>query len=206
MLFTKMIERRSYLFPPDKQPKSSPFMFIRKEIRHIIMPFDYDALDISDEIIPPDKNDKSLVDRINKLDSQIGASIDYGKYESDFFALKDECQARFEKWLTEKGLKHDPQDFSFCLQTFLDFVYGYGHDDIVVLKSIPSMYFVEFFEDFLLRKMMVEPNEYTYWPPALRLFYEFLYEKGYVDNPEEAVNEIDRIEPYFIEVLKKQFS
>jgi hypothetical protein len=204
--FTRMIERRSYLFPPDKQPKSSPFMFIRKEIRHIIMPFDYDSLDLSDEIIPPDKKDKALVDKINRLDSQLSAGIDYAKYEGDFFALKDECQTRFEKWLTEKGLKDDPQDFSFCLLTFLDFVYGYGHDDIVVLKSIPSMYLFEFFEDFLLRKMMVEPNEYTYWPPTLKLFYEFLYEKGYVDNLEETVNEIHRIEPYFIEVLRKQFS
>ena len=205
-LFTKMIERRRYLFPPDKQPKGSPFMFIRKEIRHIIMPFDYDALDLSDEIIPPDKNDKAFVDRINKLDSQLCAGIDYAKYESDFFALKDECQVRFEEWLTEKGLKDDLQDFSFCLPTFLDFIYAYGHDEIVVLKSIPSMYFVEFFEDFLLRKMMLEPNEYTYWPPALKLFYEFLYEKGYVDNAEETMSEIRRIEPDFIEVLKKQFS
>ncbi|GAG48770.1 unnamed protein product, partial [marine sediment metagenome] len=78
--------------------------------------------------------------------------------------------------------------------------------DIVILKSMPDIYFIEFFEDFLLRKMMTEPNEYVNWPPALKLFYQFLHEKGYLDNPEEIIMKIDRLEPYFIEVLKKQFS
>lgn len=90
-LFIKMIERRSYLFPADIQPKGSPFMFIRKEVRHIIRPFDYDTLDLSDDIIPPDKKDKALVDRLNKLDNQINAGVDYDEYENLFFSLKDEC-------------------------------------------------------------------------------------------------------------------
>ena len=75
-----------------------------------------------------------------------------------------------------------------------------------VLKSVPDLYFLEFFEDFLLRKMMVEPIEYVYWPPALKLFYRFLHEKGYLDNQEDIIREIDKLEPYFIEVLRKQFS
>ncbi|MBW2340736.1 MAG: hypothetical protein JRF50_10405 [Deltaproteobacteria bacterium] len=80
------------------------------------------------------------------------------------------------------------------------------HDDIVVLKSVPDIYLVEFFEDFLIRKMMAEPNEYVYWPPALKLFYLFLHEKGYLNNHKEIIKKIDKIEPYFIKVLKKQFS
>jgi len=205
-LFAKMIERRSHLFPPDIQPKGSPFMFIRKEVRHIIRPFDYDILlDLSDEIIPPDNKDKALVDRINKLDSQISAGADYDKYERLFFSLKDECQARFERWLVDKGLTQDPTLFSDCLSIYLDFVYGYMHDDIVILKSIPDIYFVEFFEDFLLRKMMAEPNEYVYWPPALKLFYRFLHEKRYLESPDNIIEEINNVEPYFIQVLIKQF-
>ena len=38
--------------------------------------------------------------------------------------------------------------------------------------------------DWLMRKVMVKPPEYTQWPPALRLFYRFLSEKGYLDDPE----------------------
>ena len=92
------------------------------------------------------------------------------------------------------------------LGIFLDFMYAYIHDDILTLKSVSEIYFIEFFEDFLLRKIMADPSEYVLWPPALKLFYQFLYEKEYMDDPETIIRSIDRIEPYFIEVLKKQFS
>ena len=206
-LFAKMTERRSHLFPPDIQPRGSPFMFIRKEVRHIIRTFDYDTLSgLSDKSIPADDKDQALVDRIKELDHHMRTGADYEEYEDLFFSLKDDCQGRFEKWLVDKGMKKDPWEFSSCLHTFLDFIYGYMHDDIVILKSIPDIYFVEFFEDFLLRKMMAEPNEYVYWPPALKLFYRFLHEKGYIESPAKIIEAIGKVEPYFIEVLRKQFS
>jgi hypothetical protein len=169
-------------------------------------PFDYKKLVLSNEIIPSDQNDRDVMNKIDRLDSYIYQGTEYDRYENLFFSLKDECQDRFEKWLMAKGLKDDVQDFSSCLHIYFDFIYGYMHDDIVVLKSVPNIYLVEFFEDFLLRKMMAEPNEYVYWPPALKLFYQFLHEKGYLENHEEIIEKIDRVEPYFIEVLKKQFS
>jgi insertion element IS1 protein InsB len=45
----------------------------------------------------------------------------------------------------------------------------------------------EFFMDWLMRKVMVQPPEYTLWPPALRLFYRFLSEKGYLDHNLEPI-------------------
>jgi len=206
-LLTKMTDRYAYLFPKDKQPEpGTPFMFIRKEVYALIKPFDYKRLTLSNEIFPADQEDVDLIKKIEKLDGYIENSADYSSYEDLLFSLHDECKERFEKWLTAKGLKEDIQDFSFCLQTYLDFIYAYMHDDTVVLKSVPDIYFFEFFEDFLLRKMMVEPIEYVYWPPALKLFYRFLHEKGYLDNQEDIIREIDKLEPYFIEVLRKQFS
>jgi len=206
-LFTKMVQRYRYLFPQDIQPEPGlPFMFIRKEVRHLIRPFDYKELVLSREIFPPDLKDRDVIDKIRRLDTYISDGADYGKYEDLFFSLKDECEDLFEKWLISKGLKGDARDFSFCLSTYLDFIYGYLHDEVVILKSVPDIYFIEFFEDFLLRKMMVEPSEYVYWPPALKLFYQFLYEKGYLDNHDEIIEKIDKVEPYFMEVLKKQFS
>jgi len=206
-LLTKMTDRYAYLFPKDKQPEpGTPFMFIRKEVYALIKPFDYKRLTLSNEIFPADQEDVDLIKKIEKLDGYIENSADYSSYEDLLFSLHDECKERFEKWLTAKGLKEDIQDFSFCLQTYLDFIYAYMHDDTVVLKSVPDIYFFEFFEDFLLRKMMVEPMEYVYWPPALKLFYRFLHEKGYLDNQEDMTRKIDKLEPYFIEVLRKQFS
>ena len=64
---------------------------------------------------------------------------------------------------------------------------------------------MEFFEDFLIRKMMAAPAEYILWPPALKLFYLFLHKKGYLINSDKIIGQIDKIEPYFIKVLKHQF-
>ena len=206
-IFKKMIERRAHLFPPDIQPETGiPIMFIRKEIRYLIQPFDYKKLVISDEVVPPDQNDSDFIKKINELDQFIYDGAEYDRYEKIFCSLRDDCQGVFEKWLVAKGLKDDVQNYSFCLETYLNFIYGYLHDDVVVLKSVPDIYFVEFFEDFLLRKMMTEPNEYVYWPPALKLFYRFLNEKGYLDNYGVAIANIDKVEPYFIQILRKQFS
>ena len=206
-LLSKMVDRYAHLFPKEIQPKpAGPFMFIRKEIRYLIKPFDSQRLVISDEVIPADKEDRELVEKIETLDSHIENGADYALFENLVLSLHDPCREQFEKWLTAKGLEENVQNFSFCLQTYIDFIYAYGHDDPIVLKSMLDDYFLEFFEDFLLRKMMVEPMEYVYWPPALKLFYRFLYEKRYLDNPENTIQKIDKMESYFIKVLKKQFS
>ena len=206
-LLTKMTDRYAYLFPKDKQPEpGTPFMFIRKEVHFLIKPFDYKRLVLSNKIFPAEQEDLDLIEKIETLDGYIENHADYSSYEDLLFSLHDECRERFEKWLTAKGLKEGIENFSFCLQTYLDFIYAYMHEDFVVLKSVTDIYFLEFFEDFLLRKMMVEPLEYVYWPPALKLFYRFLHEKGYLDRQEDMIRKIDKLEPYFIEVLRKQFS
>ena len=206
-LVEKMIERHSYLFPSDVQPEPGmPFMFIRKEVRHLIRPFDYEKLVFSDKAIPPDQEDTKVINRLRELDRHIYDGADYGAYKELLISLKDEFEDRFEKWLAAKELKNDIKDFSSCLHIYFDFIYGYMHDEVVVFKLVLDQYFMEFFEDFLVRKLMADPEEYVYWPPALKLFYQFLYEKEYLDNPEAIIRQIDAIEPYFIEVLKKQFS
>jgi hypothetical protein len=205
-LLTKMMERRTYLFPPEIQPGPGTLMFIRKEVRYLIQPFDYEKLVISDEAIPADQDDTELIEKMKALDSLIRDGEDYSTYEKLLLTLIDDSESLFERWLVARGMSDDAREYSFCLQTYLEFIYGYMHDDVVVLKSVPDIYFIEFFEDFLLRKMMVEPNEYVYWPPAVKLFYRFLYEKGYLKNHEEIIRQIDKVEPYFIQVLKRQFS
>jgi hypothetical protein len=62
----------------------------------------------------------------------------------------------------------------------------------------------EFFMDWLMRKVMVKPPEYTQWPPALRLFYRFLSEKGYLDDPEPIIAGLQAIEPAFIAMVKQR--
>jgi hypothetical protein len=123
-LLTKMTDRYAYLFPKDKQPEpGTPFMFIRKEVHFLIKPFDYKRLVLSNKIFPAEQEDLDLIEKIEKLDSYIGNHADYSSYEDLLFSLHDECRERFEKWLTAKGLKEGIENFSFCLQTYLDFIY-----------------------------------------------------------------------------------
>ena len=80
------------------------------------------------------------------------------------------------------------------------------HSDNINLKTVSSIYIEEFFIDHLLRKVLVEPHEYTEWPPALKLFYNFLYEIGYLERLEKIIKLLDGIEPNFIGVLRKRYS
>jgi len=203
----KMVERKSYLFPPDQQSSDHflPFMFIRKEVKHPIRPFDYNQLNLSEEKIPADQKDTGLIDKIKKLDALVASDCDWDEMEKLLSRVEDEAMERFENWLGLKGISEGSR-FSSCLGIFFSFVYGYDHEDVVLLKSVSNGYFLEFFEDFLLRKMMVEPNEYVDWPPALKMFYTFLHEKNYLENPDLLISSITRIEPNFINILRKQFS
>ncbi len=202
-LIKKMVARYHYLFPEDIQPKPpSPFMFIRKEVRHLIRPFDYAKLNISERLIPPDADDQDAIDKLKKLDTLVLDQADYKQFESLLTEVKDSCEERFRQWLIAKGLDERADELADCPYIFFDFVYGYMHDDVIVLKTVADQYWLEFFEDFLIRKMMVSPPEYVQWPPALKLFYRFLHEKGYLNNPDKIIDRIDKIEPHFIEALK----
>ncbi len=206
-LMRKMVDRYHYLFPEDIQPKPpSPFMFIRKEVRHLIRPFDYGKLNISDRIVPPDPDDQDVIDKLTQLDNLAINQADNDQFESLLTEVKDKCEERFRQWLVAKGLENHVENFAGCPYIFFDFVYGYMHEDVIVLKTVSDRYWMEFFQDFLIRKMMTDPQEYILWPPALKLFYRFLHEKGYLKNPEKIIQQIDTAEPFFIDVLKHQFS
>ena len=206
-LIERMVERYHYLFPENIQPKRpSPIMFIRKEVRYLIRPYDYEKLTISDRIIPPDTEDQKAIDTLLDLDELMVDGADYEECESLLKDVKEVFEKRFLKWLTAKGLKEEAEDFASCPFIFFDFVYGYMHDDVMVIKTLTEESFAEFFKDFLIRKLIAEPTEYIQWAPSLKLFYRFLFEKGYLDSPEKFIRRIDDIEPSFIEVLKHKFS
>ena len=97
------------------------------------------------------------------------------------------------------------EEFPGYVELYLEFVYAYMHPEVVTLQQVPAAYLEEFFSDYLLRKVTVEPHEYTHWPPALKLFYAFLGEKEYLEDPEPIVKRLDAFEPRFIEILRKQY-
>ena len=200
--YDEMIERKAYLFPNEIQPEGAMTMFMRKEVEYLITPFEESQLNLSDEIIPPNDDDDTFVKALEELDARIDFGEDYGDWESDFFEMKDLCGERYFQWLQAKGVPETFSDqLSACLEPYLTFIYQYGAGS--VLDVLPDA-IEEFFMDWLLRKVMVKPPEYTQWPPALRLFYRFLFEKGYLDDPEPILKGLYAIEPAFIALVKQR--
>ena len=97
--FTDMIERYHYLFPPEIQPKPPPmFMFIRKEVRHLIRPFDYGRISFAmEEAIPPGQDDLEFIGKLSTLDHHMTKESDYDEYEKLLLSLEEECGTLFEK-------------------------------------------------------------------------------------------------------------
>ena len=201
--YDRMIERKAYLFPDEIQPAGPTMtMFMRKEVDYLITPFEESQLNLSDELVPPDGDDDAFLDALRQLDACIDAGDDYGDWEHDFFEMQELCCQRYRHWLLAKGVPETfSQQFSFCLEPYLNFIYQY---DAGNLRDVLPDAIEEFFMDWLMRKVMVKPPEYTQWPPALRLFYRFLSEKGYLDDPEPIMTGLHAIEPEFIAMVKQR--
>jgi hypothetical protein len=205
----EMIERQMHLFPEEVQPAPpSMVMFMRKEVSYLIPAFDDGRLRFrSDAAVPPDEEDRCLIGKIEELDDHIRRRSAYDAYEALAMSVEEECQKLFRKWLIAKGFEDEPEEYVHCIDTYLTFIYRYFHDDLVMLKNVPARYLIEFFEDFLLRKVMCKPSEFLYWPPSLKLFYQFLSEKGYLSSREtnNILGGLDAMEPHFLEILRKRY-
>ncbi len=199
----EMIERKAYLFPDEIQPEGVPMtMFMRKEVEYLITPFAESQLHLSNEPVPPGGDDRPCLEALRQLDARIAADDDYDEWEADFFAMQDLCCQRYHRWLQAKGVPETyHEQFPFCVETYLNFIYQYGAGK---LWDVSPYAMEEFFMEYLLRKVMVKPPEYTQWPPALRLFYRFLAEKGYLDDPEPTMSSLHAIEPDFIALVQQR--
>lgn len=203
----EMVERQAHLFPEDVQPKTpSMFMYMRKEVSYLIAPFDYSKIKFKmNKEIPPDEEDLQLIRKIEELDRHMVKGSDYDEFEELALSIEDECPKLLEKWLIAKGIEDTPNEYSGCLGIYIMFIYRYMHEETVMLKAVPDIYFFEFFEDFLLRKVACKPFEYLYWPPALKLFYQFLTEKGYMKDM-SIIGKLDAMESHFLEILRDRYN
>lgn len=207
-LRARMVARRKWLFPEEVQPadKMTTFMIMRKEVSAEIRPFAYDRLRHTEEAISPDDDDRALIDKINRLDRFMEEEADYGEYEKLLNDTKDLAEMRLRQWLAARGFPAEFHGLSECIYNYMDFVYGYMHEHAVTLKTITLDYLAEYFEDFLIRKVYCDPQEYVEWPPAIKLFYLFLKDKEYMEDTASVTSMLNALEPRFMDVLRKQFS
>lgn len=203
----EMVERKRYLFPEDVQPKLSPMLFMRKTVSYLITPFDYNGLTLSEGVIPPDDDDFDAMRKIELVERYAEEEI-YEVWEDFFYPMVDAVKASYEKWLDRKGAIEWSQSFARDVELFLDFLYRYGYDEMVSLRTVPDSYFEEFFLDFLLRKLSAEPHEYVEYLPAIQYFFLYLGEKGYLERNEAEItaDAIRTMEDDFLDALREQFS
>lgn len=206
-LVDMMVARYKRLFPDEMQPRGTPFMFIRKEVAHLIQPIEETQIQLIADPVASDDREMGLLDELRRLDALVDQGADWDDMEKLLSSIKDAFVDAFRIWLSAKGLEDRlANEFADCLLIWFDFIYAYGHDEEVRLDCVPTSVWLEFFNDFLLRKMMVDPPYYVFWPPALRLFYRYLHERGYLENPDETERLIRQIEPDFYDLLRRQFS
>ena len=175
-------------------------MFMRKETESQIARFDERQLHMSDDTIPDTDHDQKMRDALYHMDRYLEERADYDVWESHFLSLQDLCRQCYAQWLDAKGVAETYSSaFAFCTDLFLTFLYQY---DGCGLQNVSKSVFDEFFMDFVMRKAIVKPPEYTYWPPGLRLLSMFLTEKGYLNSAASMIKHINAIEPKFIELVK----
>lgn len=202
-LLERLLERKADLFPEDIQPQNPAILFMRKEIAYVIAKFDETELALSTEAIPPNQDDWAILGQLQQLDAMVTEGKVYDAWETLYFQVEEGCCQRYHEWLIAKGAPDKQgQEFPFCVEIFLNFVYRYTAR---TLRSVESLDVEDFFTDHVLRKVVIQPNDYVYWPPALRLFYQFLHEKGYLDNPQHFIEMFHEIEPEFLAILKEQY-
>ena len=202
-LFDEMVERKAYLFPDDIQPADVRNMFMRKEEEYRFAAFDEEQLQLLAEAIPSSPEDLEMLHTLRDLDRTLREGIEYGDWEELYFQAEERCCTRFYAWLNAKDTpKKQANEFPYCIEIFLDFVYRFH---AAPLTSIDSADVYDFLHDHLLRKVSIRPDEYVYWPPAIRLFYSFLSEQGYIEDPTPFIRLFKDAEPEFIALLKKLY-
>jgi hypothetical protein len=205
----EMVQRHINLFPEEIQPAPpSMFMYMRKDASYLIRPFDYSRIGFkAEKSIAPDEEDLRFIGKIKELDEHMRKGTNYDVYEELAISIENESAPLFKKWLLAKEFEDDPEEYIHCADIYITFIYRYMHDDLILLKSVPDEDLMEFFEDYLLRKVMCKPFEYLYWPPSLKLFYRFLGEKGYTSPSETAdmIEALDAIEQHFLEILQERY-
>ena len=201
--FEHLVDRKAYLFPDEIQPADPRNMFMRKEEDYQIAAFDEASLELKSETPPVSQDDEKMLQTLRQLDRMLADGEEYDAWEKLSFQAEEYCCTQYYQWLQAKGASQkQASEFPYCIEIFLEFVYRYHAAPLTSLESV-DVY--DFLHDHLLRKVSIRPDEYVYWPPAIRLFYTFLSEKGYFEDPAPFLRLFKYAEPEFIALLKKLY-
>ena len=105
------------------------------------------SITLSEEPIPPNRDDHKLLTALQRMDSYIEEGAGYAEWEAHFFSMQKICCKRYTQWLKAKGVSQKlSQEFPQCLEVYLAFLYQYSTAE---LKQVSPRTIKEFFMDFL---------------------------------------------------------
>jgi hypothetical protein len=196
-----MLDRKTWLFPPDLQPDMSMLMIMRKEERHDITFVTEASLLAGDPAYSANDDDNALHDQLVDLDLKIANEDDGDEWQDALNDVKEEADRRFRAWLEPRVAAEHLDDLLFVVNLFMDFAYFFLGCS---MTSLRQQDFEEFFLEFILQKVNLDdPTCMEKWPAALKLFYSFLADVGYVDDAQSARSHIDSVHEVYTDSLRK---
>ncbi|GAK49344.1 hypothetical protein U14_00566 [Candidatus Moduliflexus flocculans] len=202
-LLDEIVERKAYLLPDDIQPGDPRILFIRKERDVQIVAIADAQITFQQSALPATPEDGAMLQQLQRLDAMLADGEDFDRWESLYFEVERACGERYFEWLKAKGVQEEYNNaFPYCIEIFLNFVYRHNAGTLEILQYHEL-------EDFLLyhlvREVEIRPEDYVLWLPAIRFFYRFLGEKGYMREPQPMIQMVNAIESNFLKFLENTF-
>lgn len=199
-LLDDIIERKAHLLPDEIQPEDLQIMFLRNEQECQITPIDDAHITFQAAALPLTPEDDAMLQQLQRLDAMLADGEDFDRWESLYFEVERACGERYFEWLKAKGVQEEYANaFPYCIEVFLNFIYRHNAGTLEILQYHEL-------EDFLLhhlaRAVDIRPEDYVFWLPAIRFFYRFLGEKGYMREPHPMIQMVNTIESDFLKFLE----
>jgi len=171
-----MLKRFHLMFP---EVGKVPSFHIRERVIDIeeYEPFDESTIHISEDKIAPTKKEIELTGALSKIYP--------GSDESRLSKWQDEILGCYVEWCVAKGVPDDrASDFAFLVSAYLNYLSGYHGE--TVSEDTTTYIVQEFMRTHFIRKTALPAQEKTMMPFALKLFMQYLDEKGIVSGAERV--------------------
>lgn len=187
-----MIERFDLMFP---ELGRVPSFYVKERVIDVeeYEPFNESTLHISQDKIPPTEEEIFFAEDAAIIDPYTG--------ESELLESLEELTDCYAEWCSAKGVPDEAiLGFSFVVSSYLMFLRDYCDEEISANTSKEVVH--EFMHVHFIRKTAGPVAEKTMMPCALKLFMQYLDEKGIISGTERVKKIIASEEDAFQKTLK----
>ena len=188
----EMIERFERMFP---YAGKEPAFYMRERVIDIeeYEPFDESTLHISEDKIPPTRKEMKLAETLRKIDPD--------EDKSGLVKWQNRVLDCYVEWCIAKGVPEDKAGhFAYNVNSYLNFLNDYHGE--TVSADTPAEVIQEFMRTHFIRKTSSPAQHKTMMPYALKLFMQYLDDKGIVSGTENVRRIVESEQDDFQENLK----